>query len=388
MTESATRLQCLQELRGWNGLPACPLFRNWAVPKPSDRCFGRIVFWRLVIGAIYAILMSHSIRAQDTSIILGNEVSGETRQIYARGLQYLASSQAEDGNWPGGMNGPAISGLCVMAFLAQGDDPNFGPYAVPIRKAVQSILERQDRSTGYYGESMYHHGFAMLAIAEAYGAVDESLLWDGNSASQASRSLASSLDLAVRCAVTAQKRNQAGGWRYSPDSVDADTSVSGAVLMGLLAARNAGMEVPDECIDGALKYFQASTSEDGSVAYSGEMGGMGASMNRSSIATLVYAVGRRKDWKEYTAALDHIVSQKDDIYREGYPSYFRYYMSQALFQGNPQAWKDWKDGNAAEVAQLQQEDGSIPDNFSPACGTAMYLLSLALEFRYLPIYER
>ncbi len=28
---------------------------------------------------------------------------------------------------------------------------------------------------------MYHHGFSLLALAEAYGAVDDSLLWESNS---------------------------------------------------------------------------------------------------------------------------------------------------------------------------------------------------------------
>ena len=58
-----------------------------------------------------------------------------------------------------------------------------------------------------------------------------------------------SLELAVRAALTSQKKNSLGAWRYTPDSRDADTSVSGAVLVGLLGARNAGIEVPDEAID-------------------------------------------------------------------------------------------------------------------------------------------
>ncbi len=55
--------------------------------------------------------------------------------------------------------------------------------------------------------------------------------------------------------MTAQKRNPQKAWRYSPESSDADTSVSGAVMIGLLAARNAGIEVPDSSIDQATNYF-------------------------------------------------------------------------------------------------------------------------------------
>ncbi len=146
--------------------------------------------------------------------------------------------------------------------------------------------------------SMYHHGFATLALAEAYGVVDERNLWpDG----KGPRSIGQALELAVRAAITSQKKNPHGAWRYSPDARDADTSVSGAVLVGLLAARNAGIEVPDESIDKAITFYAQMTSASGEVAYTGGMGGFGESLARSSIATLVFSVARRKDLKQYKA---------------------------------------------------------------------------------------
>jgi hypothetical protein len=91
---------------------------------------------------------------------------------------------------------------------------------------VRHLLSQQEANTGYLPNSMYHHGFAMLALSEAYGAVDESLLWQGEDSK--GRSIAKALDLAVRCSSTSQKKNRWGGWRYSPDATDADTSVTGA----------------------------------------------------------------------------------------------------------------------------------------------------------------
>ena len=72
----------------------------------------------------------------------------------------------------------------------------------------------------------------------------------------------------MRCAVTSQKKNPFNAWRYSPSSTDADTSATGAVLMGLLGARNAGIAVPDESIDKALDYFDDGLVER-DVGYSG-----------------------------------------------------------------------------------------------------------------------
>ncbi len=239
-------------------------------------------------------LTSSSAFAQDDDIGLGTGVTPshgdvvprEVREITDRGLQYLMRSQAENGHWTDGQQGPGTTGLGLLAFLASGEDPNFGLYSSPIRKALRSIIRSQSADTGYMGDSMYHHGFAMLALAEAYGAVDETNLWDDGQPSSKNRSIAEALELAVRCAVTSQAKNPFGAWRYSPNARDADTSVSGSVLVGLLAARNAGIEVPDEAIDKAIKYYTTCTGDSGIVGYSGGMEGFGESIARSSIACL------------------------------------------------------------------------------------------------------
>ena len=303
----------------------------------------------------------------------------EVETIYERGLEWLASKQSEEGGWPGGNDGPGVDGICVMAFLASGQDPNFGRYARNIRRGVRAILKTQQDS-GYFPGSMYHHGFAMLARSEAYGAVDESLLWEGQ---KPVRSIAQALDLAIGLSASSQKNNRWGGWRYSPDAKDADTSVTGAMLMGLLAARNAGLKVPDDTLEAALDYMRRSTGKDGSVAYSGGFGGMGESMNRSAIATLVAAVSKKKDTDEYKATLEHIRSRLE--HQEGsYKEYFRYYMAQALFQGDVDAWGKWNAATIRALAEAQGQDGSYGDAYQ----TGMSLLAVALNYRFLPIYER
>lgn len=309
----------------------------------------------------------------------GGAIPHEVEMIYERGLAWLASKQSDEGGWPGGNDGPGVNGICVMAFLASGDDPNFGKYARNIRRGVRAILKSQQES-GYFPHSMYHHGFAMLALSEAYGAVDEALLWEGE---KPVRTISQALDLAIRLSGTSQKNNRWGGWRYSPEARDADTSVTGAMLMGLLAARNAGLEVSDEVLEAALEYMRRSTSKDGSVAYSGGFGGMGESMNRSAIATLVAAVGKKKETEEYKATLEHINTRLD--HQEGhYKEYFRYYMAQALFQGDYEAWQKWNTATVRTLSETQTDDGGFGDAYQ----TGMSLLAVALNYRFLPIYER
>ena len=322
--------------------------------------------------------------AQPAPLYRGSTIPPEVDRVYRRGLEYLSRTQSSSGAWQSPYP-QAVTSLAVLAFLAHGDDPNFGPYAKNIRRGLRHIVSRQNKSTGYIPSSMYEHGFSTLAIAEAYGVVDESRLWNNTTGK---RSLAKSLELAVRCSVTAQKKNPMFAWRYSPSTTSADTSVSGAVLVGLLAARNAGIEVPDTSIDGALKYFQASTSESGFVAYSGGLGGFGQSMNRSSIATLVFAIGKKKDWPQFGYALNHITSNLEHEERS-YPMYFRYYAAQALFQGNIAAWEQWNRNLVEELEASQADDGSMTGGHAgKAYATAMSLLALALNYRFLPIYER
>jgi len=278
----------------------------------------------------------------------GQAVPREVREIYERGLQWLENNQDSSGRW-----------------------------------------KDQNASTGYLGSSMYHHGFAMLALAEAYGAVDERKLWEGVSRKEGKhRSIGEALELAVRTAITSQNKNSLGAWRYSPDATDADTSVSGSVMVGLLAARNAGIEVPDKAIDRAIDYFITMTSPSGQVAYAGGLGGFDSSPARVSIATLVYSIAGRKDLKEFKATSSYLKSLDSNETSDHYGEYTAYYRAQALFQSDIAAWEKWNKNLIRELKEKQRGDGHFEGNYGAPVATSMSLLALALNFRFLPIYER
>lgn len=327
--------------------------------------------------------------SQGLELRTGEAVPREVREIYDAGLKHLVQTQNRQGSWDSSHRGPGVDGMAVMCFLASGEDPNFGIYATPIRKALRNMLQQQDQRTGFFGGSMYQHGFAMLAIAEAYGTVDDRSLWTGAD-SKKRPTLGAALELAVRCALTSQKRNSYGGWRYNPSGNDADTSVSGSVLVGLLAARNAGIEVPDDAIDRAIQYFVSMTSPSGQVAYAGGMGGFDESMARISIATLVYAIARRKDLPQYKQTLKYLQSRLVSGGRAGLGSveYQNYYQAQALFQGDEDSWKKWNKALTRTLRSKQLPDGSFNGSYGKTVSTAMSLLALALNYRFLPIYER
>ncbi|MCO8120152.1 terpene cyclase/mutase family protein [Stieleria sp. TO1_6] len=326
----------------------------------------------------------HRLHAQSPTI--GEMVSRDAQQVYAKGLEFLARTQDARGTWPAGESvGPGTTGMAVLAFLASGEDPNFGPHREVIRKGLRHIIGSQSSVTGYMGPSMYHHGFATLALCEAYGSVDDTDLFTG-ARSNSQRSLGAAVELAVRSALTSQQQNRKGGWRYAPNASDADTSVSGAVMMGLLAARNAGIEVPDEAVDRAIAYFIEMTASDGTVGYTGATDGGGQSIARSSIVNLVLAIARRKDLDAYDQTTRYIVANQDAD--PNWPEYARYYQAQALFQSDVEVWKQWNERLIRVLKREQQDDGSFKGDLGVTNSTSMTLLALAVNFRFLPIYER
>jgi len=336
--------------------------------------------------------------AQAPSIRSGDPVPRDVREIYDAGCRYLARSQDPSGNWKDSQEGPGVTGMAMMVLLASGEDPNHGAYATNIRRALRSIIRSQDQNTGFYGgnagmghSSMYHHGFAMLAMAEAYGTVDDRRLWSEEGGDGKGLSTGVSLELAVKLAVTSAQKNPVGAWRYSPDATDHDTSVSGAILMGLLGARNAGIEVPDETIDRAIDYFASMTAADGRVGYASPGGGSDAT---TSIGALVMAIARRKEMPQFVKAAD-VIKQADRSGRNGggYPNYTRYYRAQALFQADVDAWKTWNSQLVSELKNQRRPDGGLVAGANGGdggeyAGTSLSLLALAVNFRFLPIYER
>ena len=346
----------------------------------------------VALGVVGCVLPA-SARGQGATLRSGDPVPRDVREIYDAGCRYLAREQDPSGSWKDSMEGAGVTGMAMMVLLASGEDPNHGAYALNVRRALRSIIRGQDRDTGFYGgqghSSMYQHGFAMLAMAEAYGAVDDRSLWTEEGGDGKGLSTGQSLELAVKLAVTSARKNPLGAWRYSPDATDHDTSVSGAILMGLLGARNAGIEVPDETIDKAIKYFASMTSPEGSVGYASPGGGSDAT---TSIGCLVMAIARRKDLPEFRRAADALQKRSLGPSQGGYPNYTRYYRSQALFQADVDTWREWNNQLVRELKAQRTSAGLLATggggDGGQIAGTSLSLLALAVNFRFLPIYER
>ncbi|MFO7871823.1 MAG: prenyltransferase/squalene oxidase repeat-containing protein [Kiritimatiellia bacterium] len=325
----------------------------------------------LILFAVIFLPAGPGAEARGLRTYHGDPIPDEIEAMYAGGLNFLASSQTPSGCWSGSHGSePGVTALAVLAFLAHGDDPDYGPYAGTVRKGLDFILSSANDGNGYIGPSMYNHGFATLALAEAYGMADD-------------RRLGPALKKAVGLIITSQSQNRNGGWRYSPESHDADTTVSGAQMAALFAARNAGIAVPDSSIKAGIKFYKRCQSGNGGFGYTGPGT---SSPARSAIGALVFALAGKKDSPEFKSALLNL--QQTRFESGSYAYYYAYYAAQAFFQGDMKRWNAWNKSLIERLKRSQDSDGAWNGNHGTVFSTSAALLSLAVNYRFLPIYER
>ena len=161
-----------------------------------------------------------------------DRITREQQQAIDRGLQFLKKVQNPDGSFPAGEGGKfqtAVTSLATLAFLGAGHGLRHGPYRENVHRAVRWLLAAQDNSSfkGYISfgpddqSKMHGHGFATLALAEAYGTAaspddpDERKSRDPEE--QRLRSLSRALRKGIQEAVDCIESSQAlaGGWYYT-----------------------------------------------------------------------------------------------------------------------------------------------------------------------------
>jgi hypothetical protein len=345
---------------------------------------------------------------------------GQWRRVdvaVGRALTWLANHQRSDGSFPTLDSGqPAVSGLCMMAFIAHGHVPGKGQYGTRLERAADFVVSCQKPNglvtkVGPEGPTInrqmsheigscaaYNHAISSLVLSEVYGM------------SQSTR--AHRLETAIRKSLAATLAMQAwpkmspadrGGWRYLHrlDEVDSDLSVTGWELMFLRSARNAGFEVPAERVDGAVAFVKRSFDErEGIFVYSTRKPSRTRSMAGAGILALAHAgfhhsieAQRAGDW-----LLDHpfdqynstIPGQSSDRYHYGL-----FTCCQAMYQLGGKYWEQFYPPAVEAVLANQQADGSWPVDsqyhdapFGNAYTTALVVIMLGAPNQLLPIFQR
>ncbi len=314
-------------------------------------------------------------------------VDPATEAVIRGAIRFLATKQLPNGAW--GMTDfekrhpVAMTAYTLMAFLAAGHLPGEGEEGKVARAGLQYLLDSAkpdgtfgDRSLGQY---MYNHGVATIALAELYGQTQAA-------------DIKPKLDRAIKLIVSSQ--NPEGGWRYRPIAQDADVSVTVLQVVGLRAAKNSGIEVPQATIEQAVRYVK-SCYDPGSGGFTYQPGNRAPGYARTAAAIYSLQVCGLYDDPLVKRGSEYLM--KNFGQREWF-TYGTFYAVPAQYMLGGEAWKSWYPRMRTQLMrQVLREgdraywDGSIDmgsNGLGPVYATAVYAAVLAMPWNYVPIYQR
>jgi hypothetical protein len=322
------------------------------------------------------------------------EMSREVLASIQLAQQYLASRQRADGSFTAHLGeGSGIIGAAVLAWTVSGSLPGEGPFGPQVARGVDCILSSSQPSgllfRGQHDRHvMYHHGLATLALAEVWGQTQDKRLCDR---------LKRAAELIVRC------QNEAGGWRYQPKiERDADLSVTVIQLLALRAARDAGIAVPRETIERALRYVESCGCQEGNAGVFNGFAyqpGQGRKWSTTGAGVMSLMLCGQYKVERFKPALDFLLTTREQGADNQWFAYGNYYATQAMYQAGGQGesyrgyWLKWYPSIAKSLLARQARTGPERGRFDcdqeyGVWGTAMCVLILGLPYRYLPVYQR
>jgi hypothetical protein len=309
----------------------------------------------------------------------------ETERAVLAGLRWLKANQRMDGSWHCYKSDQAGSGLAILAFLGHGETTDSPEFGQTVNKGLEYLVNSIGPDGIVVDKSMYAQGIVTLSLSEAYGMTQ-------------SPAVKEPLDRALNAILTIQKVKKmdakfVGGWRYSSTSGDADTSVTGWMIMALKSAKLAGIAVPEEAFDMASRYLWQMYG-DGGFGYDHPA----KAVVPTAIGVLCQQFMGHSDDERIRKALRFLGKQKVEWETEGgFALYGWYYQTQAMFQGGGSYWAYWNQQIRNTMVKSQADDGHWPTppksseatdlDKTPVYATALSALILEVYYRYLPIYQ-
>jgi hypothetical protein len=320
--------------------------------------------------------------------------SAASEEAVERGLAWLARHQAADGSWRFDLSGcqcdgacrdrgtvsstTAATGIALLPFLGAGHTHVEGEYRETVTRGIYYLMSRLQPTSrgGDLSEgTMYGHGVATLALAEALGMTRDD-------------ALERYVRDAVRFMETAQDHH-GGGWRYLPGQ-PGDTTVTAWQLAALRSAALAGVAVPSPTMDGICRFLDRVQTRRGE-AYGYQSPQARPCTSAIGLACRVYTA-----WPE-----EETLDRGLTALAKGGPDpdaiYLNFYLAQALLHRDHPLWPRWnarnRDQLVARQATVGHEAGSwfVADHDTAPGGrlahTALAVLTLEVYYRLLPIYR-
>ncbi len=377
------------------------------LPANSGRIAACASYLRQALVALSAVVAAACVFSPGSLRAEGEwEVTPQSEEAFARGLDWLARSQGPEGNW--GSNDLGLVGMGALAFLADGHTPGRGKYGDVVEKALDYIL-RNAKPTGLLNISnaqrdMYNHGLAAFVLGQAHGMT-------------ADPRLGPVLDRALKLIASTQCDD--GGWDYRAHHISRGHDLSLAVMQAkaLRSAVDSGLEVPPEVIAKAIEsvrgYYRAKSGrrnrddaamrkQPGQFTYAGSRGTL--AMAAAGVVCL-QEFGQYDDWRipknmEVIRRDVKRLRPKRGSGEAPLDSYSMYYVGQALYQVGGEDWRECYPILRDTLVANQYNKPSDLDRHGQwrdtrhvggrpgeLYGTAVSCFILAMPNRYLPILQ-
>ncbi len=192
-------------------------------------------------------------------------------RLVDKALAFIASKQNEDGSFPTQPGAePAVTSLCVMAFLSRGHKPGEPPYGDQINRGIDYVLNCQDapsgalipRTPGRVLRGNYNHAISALMLCDAYTKMGAKYRENEDNARRRER-----IEDGIQKALLYSRKNQTrqkqqfaarGGWRYlarvTPN--ESDLSVTAWMVMLYTSARKTGFVLPKNAMEDAMRFVR------------------------------------------------------------------------------------------------------------------------------------
>lgn len=349
-----------------------------------------------------------------------------TESAVDKALEWLARNQEADGRWDSKKHGGAVglweakpgdsavqvdvavTGFALLAFLGAGHSEKVGKYKENVQRGVR-WLAAQQQDNGFLCAPQYNYSqsIAGMALSEAagMGRVPDTI-----------KAAQKAIDATCGKGTKVEDLSERGGWSYAiPQhaTITGDLSNSGWTIMFLKSARTAGLKVPAQAFDGAIRFLDACEIKDPrnpNDLYSrhhynyGPLNGQALAFDDAKAQiTFVGLLNRQfmgAPREELQKAAEWAMNKGKvpNNGKWGYQGlYYIYYGTLVAFQQGGDMWKEW---NAAlkETLLPTQIVGGVNDGswdphgaYGTAWGrvgqTALSAMCLEVYYRYLPLYR-
>ncbi len=316
----------------------------------------------------------------------------KSEEAVLRGLRWLVKNQNPDGSWSSPFRA-GMTGLAVLCFLGHGELPTSPEFGPTVEKAINWILSGGEKFQGrlsmaaeFTQSGVYEHGIVTYALGEYYSMTKDDRVTE-------------LFKQAVEHIIHGQGPD--GGWMYSYNKTQSDTSVTGWQVQALKAAHLSGLNIPgiDATMDKAMLNFKRVQGKEGGFGYR-------VAEDRYSLTGVgvlcTYFWKQQKD-KMVRDGADFIIkkTRTDNPVKYNGPKadlYAWYYHTQACLMVGGSVWSTWNRFFQDEICDVQSKDGSWPvagaktpgpqddpAGAGPFYRTTLCILMLEVYYRYMPI---